>query len=84
MRFVYIACLVGFVGPARADEKRSEKEQVIKEVKLDRKTPVAYEKEVYGLFADNEPRATRSGPSSAMTTLTREVWGCLESRRTSE
>lgn len=48
MRFVYIACLAGMIAnvPARAEEKRSPKEQVIKEVKLDRKTPVAYEKEI--------------------------------------
>ncbi|MFO0845555.1 MAG: c-type cytochrome domain-containing protein [Gemmataceae bacterium] len=46
MRFVIVFGLVGLVGVVRGDEKRSPKEQVIKEVKLDRKTPVSYEKEV--------------------------------------
>jgi WD40 repeat protein len=54
MRFVLSACLIGAVvlGPAGGEEKRSKKEQAIKVVPLDRKTPVVFEKEIEPILAN--------------------------------
>src|SRR5262245_56505073 len=54
MRFLLSACLVGAVvlGSAPGEEKRSKKEAAIKVIKLDRKTPVAFEKEVEPILAN--------------------------------
>jgi WD40 repeat protein len=54
MRVVLSACLVvaAAVAFAPADEKRTKREQPIKVVVLDRKTPVAFEKEVEPILAN--------------------------------
>ncbi|MFO0878656.1 MAG: c-type cytochrome domain-containing protein [Gemmataceae bacterium] len=54
-RVLLLACLIGilpagFVGAQ--EEKRSKREQIIKEIKLDRKTPVIYEKEIEPIFVN--------------------------------
>ncbi len=54
MRFALHAAVAFVVvaSPAPADEKRSKREQPIKVITLDRKTPVAFEKEVEPILAN--------------------------------